>query len=156
MWHKIKTIIRFFYHRVVLISIAIVIQLAVLIAVILRFNNYFVLFYWGSIFISIFTVFWILNDKINPSYKIAWIIPILLFPIFGGLFYIFFGGNKMSKREKKKLKAIGLKIQNALAPQPLILEDMMLHDKGAVAQSRYIQNIAFFRPIKTQPVNIFQ
>lgn len=89
MWHKIKTIIRFFYHRVVLISIAIVIQLAVLIAVILRFNNYFVLFYWGSIFISIFTVFWILNDKINPSYKIAWIIPILLFPIFGGLFYIF-------------------------------------------------------------------
>lgn len=52
----------------------------------------------------------------------------------------------MSKREKKKLKAIGLKIQNALAPQPLILEDMMLHDKGAVAQSRYIQNIAFSAP----------
>ena len=82
------------------------------------------------------------------NYEIAWIIPILLFPIFGGLFYIFFGGKKMSKREKKKLMAIGLKIQNALVPQPLVLEEIMLHDKGAVAQSRYIQNIAFFPPYK--------
>jgi cardiolipin synthase len=146
MWHKIKTIIGFFYHRVVLISIAIVIQLAVLIAVIIRFNNYFVFFYWGSIFVSLFTVFWILNDKSNPSYKIAWIIPILLFPIFGGLFYIFFGGKKLSKCEKKKLKSIGLKIQNALVPNPHVLEKMMLYDTGAVAQSRYIQNIAFFPP----------
>ncbi len=148
MLNKIKAIIKFFYHRVVLISLAIAIQLAVLIAVILRFNDYFVIFYWGSIIVSVLTVLWILNDKSNPSYKIAWIIPILLFPIFGGLFYIFFGGKKMSKREKKKLMAIGLKIQNALVPQPLVLEEIMLHDKGAVAQSRYIQNIAFFPPYK--------
>jgi len=41
-------------------------------------------------------VFLILNGKSNPSYKIAWIIPILLFPIFGGLFYIFFGERSLA------------------------------------------------------------
>jgi len=50
------------------------------------------------------SVLLIINSKSNPAYKIAWIIPILLFPIFGGLFYIFFGRNKLSKKEKKRMK----------------------------------------------------
>lgn len=148
MWSRMKSIIKFLYHRVVLISLAIVIQLVVLISVILRFNDYFVFFYWASLIISVVEVFWIVNGKSNPSYKIAWIIPILLFPIFGGLFYIFFGGKKLSRYEKKKLRSIGLKMENALVPQPLVLSEIMLHDDGAAVQSRYIQNIAYYPPHK--------
>lgn len=43
-------------------------------------------------------MFVIINDNINPTYKLAWIVPILLFPIFGGSFYIFIGRNKIGTR----------------------------------------------------------
>jgi len=36
------------YHRVVLISLAILIQLIALVSVVLKFNDYFVFFYWHA------------------------------------------------------------------------------------------------------------
>lgn len=32
---------------------------------------------------------YILNEKQNSSFKLAWLVPVLMFPVFGGLFYIF-------------------------------------------------------------------
>ncbi|WP_010247376.1 cardiolipin synthase [Acetivibrio cellulolyticus] len=141
-----KAIIRFLYRRVVLISVAIALQLAAIIGVILKFNNYFVHFYWISIFISILAVLWIINDRSNPSYKIAWIIPILLFPIFGGLFYIFFGGKRVSKREKRKMKLMDEKVFKVLKPQKAILNEIIEQSEDASIQSRYIHNNAHYPP----------
>ena len=77
--------------RVFIISLTLMLQLIVLIAVILRFNEYFAFFYGASIFLSIIALLWIINDKSNPAYKIGWIIPILLFPIFGDCFIFSLG-----------------------------------------------------------------
>lgn len=139
-----KAIIKFLYRRIVLISVAIILQFAVLIEVIARFNTYFVYFYWISIIASIVAVLWIINDRSNPSYKIAWIIPILLFPIFGGLFYFFFGGKRLSKKEKRKMRVIEQKVYKALKPQKANLNEIIKFSESASVQSRYIQNNAHY------------
>ncbi len=141
-----KAIIKFLYRRVVLISVAIALQLAVIIGVILKFNNYFVHFYWVSLLISILAVLWIINDRSNPSYKIAWIIPILLFPIFGGLFYIFFGGKRLSKGEKLKMKSAENKMFKFVKTQKAVLNEIITQSEYASNQSRYIQNNAHYPP----------
>lgn len=141
-----KAIIKFLYRRVVLVIVALAWQLGILISVILKFNNYFVHFYWVSILVSIIAVLWIINDRSNPTYKIAWIIPILLFPIFGGLFYIFFGGKKLSKREKRKMKAMSAKVFKVLKPQKAVLNEIIEHSEEASIHSRYIQNNAHYPP----------
>ena len=84
-----KFIRNFSYHRILFTFIAIAVQLFVFIAVIIKFNEYFAFFYGGSLFISIIAVLWIVNTKTNPVYKLAWIIPVLIFPIFGVLFMLF-------------------------------------------------------------------
>ena len=132
--------------RVFIISLTLMLQLIVLIAVILRFNEYFAFFYGASIFLSIIALLWIINDKSNPAYKIGWIIPILLFPIFGGLFYIFFGRNKLNKRQRKKMKYIADKTQRTLLPNENILEEIKALSEDAAIQSRYIQDYANFPP----------
>lgn len=139
-----KAIIKFLYRRIVLISVAIILQFAVLVEIIYRFNNYFVYFYWISIFASIAAVLWIINDRSNPSYKIAWIIPILLFPIFGGLFYLFFGGKRLSKEEKRKMRLIEQKVYKALRPQKANLNEIIKFSESAAVQSRYIQDNAHY------------
>ena len=41
--------------------------------------------------ISAVMVIWLIRKYDNPAYKIPWIVLILLFPIFGGLFYLLWG-----------------------------------------------------------------
>lgn len=33
----------------------------------------------------------------EPAYKIAWLLVILPFPVFGGIFYLFIGGGRVSQ-----------------------------------------------------------
>lgn len=107
--------------RTILFTISIAVQLLIVVGFILLFNQYFAAFYGFSICISVAAVVWILNNKSNPAYKMAWIIPIMLFPIFGGLFYLFFGGNKTGRRTKDKMKSIQQQtLESLTANEPIL------------------------------------
>jgi cardiolipin synthase len=134
------------FRRATLTYLAMLFQLLVLMAVIISFNQYFVFFYGISMVISIVAVLRIMNNKSNPGYKLAWIIPMLIFPIFGGLFYAFFGGNKASKRTKRSMKFIGNKTREVLVPESFILDEMAACSQSAANQSGYIQNYANYPP----------
>ncbi len=56
---------KFLFHRVFFIFIALTLQLLVLVAVIIRFNNSFTIYYGASILISTIAVLWIINNKSN-------------------------------------------------------------------------------------------
>lgn len=51
-------------------------------------------------------VLWLVIKDENPSYKISWIILIFIFPIFGGLLYLFIGNKKPSQHLEKRMKPI--------------------------------------------------
>jgi cardiolipin synthase len=135
------------FNRAILIALSIILQLITLISVIIQFNDYFIFFYSGSIFLSIAALIWIINSNSNPAYKIGWIIPILLFPIFGGLFYVFFGRKKLSKRKKDRMQAIQNKTKNALLRDHFIEYDA-LECGTAKNQSKYINDYAYYPPYK--------
>lgn len=94
-------------HRVFRVALSLVIQLGVLLVVLLRFNEYYQEFHTACMIFSMLIVIFIVGDRSNPSYKIAWIIPIMLFPVFGWFLYLLFGGNRLSKRARKKMRSLG-------------------------------------------------
>jgi hypothetical protein len=55
---------------------------------IVKLSDYFVYLYSAFELLSLGVALHVLNKKNNPTYKLAWVIPILLFPVFGGLFYL--------------------------------------------------------------------
>ena len=134
--------------RVLITLIALALQLLALISVILWFYDYFAFFYAGSVIISLLAVLFILNSRSNPIYKIAWIIPILIFPIFGGFFYFFFGVDKISNRRKRSMKTIFEKTKDTLQPQPDIIAELDRRNNNAGNQSRYIQNYSYYPPYR--------
>ena len=71
--------VRMLFHRVVLVGAAILLQLALLVVMLVRFERYFVYFYAVCFLLSLVVVLGIINGRSNPGYKIAWLIPILLF-----------------------------------------------------------------------------
>lgn len=138
-----KKIFRFFSSRLFLIGAPILIQALVLVLVIWQFTSYFVYFYAICTFLSLIALLRILTGKSNPAYKIAWIIPILLFPIFGGLIYMVFGGNKSSKRTKRKMHEIRERMIQSLGQKEAVRQEIQLHDRSVANQSRYIEQYSF-------------
>ncbi|MEQ8197988.1 MAG: cardiolipin synthase [Clostridiaceae bacterium] len=134
--------------RVVFMLFAAAVQLLLFMGTVARLNDYFSFFYSGSLFISLTSVLLIINNRSNPSYKIAWIIPITLFPFFGVLLYIFLSRNKLTGRIKNRMKFIEDKTRAVLTPQQAILDEIGAHSKIAAIQSRYIQDYAFYPPHK--------
>lgn len=135
-----RRIINMLFHRVVLTGLAILIQVIILLLMIVRFQRYFVLFYLICVLISLLVVIHIVSDTSNPSYKITWIILIMLFPIFGGIVYLMFGSYKLSKRSKKKLMTIYNKTNIPALKDNELLEKLEKIDKSAYLQANYICN----------------
>ena len=79
-----QKLLKLLFHRVTVVVVALIIQILVFGIVVNMFNEHFVLFYGFGVLLSIAVVLWIINGENDPGYKIAWIIPIMTFPIFGG------------------------------------------------------------------------
>lgn len=138
-----KFLKQFLFHRLGFFSLFLLIQLVILVAFIVEFNVYFASFFWVNVAISFVAALLIINNQSNPAYKIAWIIPILLFPIFGGLFYVFFGRHRLTKRQKHKLDPVKHETIFYLQ-EPTHLAQLETLDRTAYVQSRYINDKAFY------------
>lgn len=123
------------------VALAIIIQILVLIAAILVFNEFFVQFYWVCITFSVLAVLWIIGSKSNPAYKIAWIIPILAFPIFGGIIYLMFGGSHLSKRTKRQMMGQREEMCRELTGD-FKAETLSCIGEDAMIQARYLEQAA--------------
>ncbi len=49
--------------------------------------------------ISVIIVIYLITREENPAFKLSWIIPILIFPLFGGIFYVLYRRQNFSKKK---------------------------------------------------------
>ena len=140
-----KKILRFITQRVVITALLIVLQALLLFGFIWKLDNYFVYSYAGSVLLSLLITLGIINSKSNPAYKIAWLIPILLFPVFGGLVYLLFGSDRTGRYLRKKLQGIGTEMDNVIGEAYRRSGAEQL-PPDAANQSRYISHCAYCPP----------
>ena len=63
----------------------------------------------GLRLIGIVLVLWILNKEINPSYKLAWTMLILILPILGVVLYFVFGRSRIAAIMQQHSGSLGFK-----------------------------------------------
>ena len=133
-----KKILQFLFHRVVICAMLMLVQAAVLVVMILQFQKYFGYFYIFCIVLSVCAVLYIINNRSNPAYKIAWLIPILALPVFGGLMYLFFGEGHLSRKERQRMKQIAERFREEETASADVTEELARENEVAASQSRYI------------------
>lgn len=133
-------IARLLTHRLVLTAVLILVQLGAIVFAIVFWSQHFARFYFLCMGISLLTVLYILNKRGHPDYKIAWILPIMAFPVFGGLLYLLFGGNWATGRSRKRLERLDDLNESVLRRTEPLIEELLEHDPNAANQSRYIYN----------------
>lgn len=99
-----KKILYILFHRSVFVALALVVQIAAL-AVMVGYFSSTGLFYWCCIALSVAAAVAIVGSRMEPGYKIAWLLLILPFPIFGGVFYLLVGGGYIPKRTRGGCRA---------------------------------------------------
>ena len=109
-----RNFLKLVFNRVVIVSLSILLQIIVLLACVIWLKDYRS---WINVALSVLswaTVIYIMSDRRNPSYKIAWIVLILAFPVAGITIYLLFGGNKASSHENRKMKRISRETLSSL------------------------------------------
>ncbi len=86
---KIKSLVKIIFGRTIVVVLSIALQIIFLITFVMYFSNHFVYFSAAMAVLSLIVLICIINEKTNPYYKLAWVVPIVLIPIFGTLLYIF-------------------------------------------------------------------
>ena len=90
--------------------------------------------------ISVVMVVWLVRKEDNPAYKTAWIVIILTFPLFGGIFYLFWGNTPFNQSKLRHQFAPRRPRFNDSERQPAsgqLCAELARH----AAKCRYIENI---------------
>lgn len=103
--------IKQFLSKAFILVISVLVQITALVVMLLEFKNYLIMFYAVCYLISILSVLWIVNNRMNPGFKIAWLIIIFTFPFFGIMIYLLYGGKKSGRRMHEKLDSIYSEMQ---------------------------------------------
>lgn len=137
-----KKVLRILLGPIGFSGLLIALQALTLIIVIAWFQQYFVYFYAFCIILSVIVVMTIVNNRLNPAYKIAWIIPIMAFPIFGGLFFLLFGSEYLKKKFLNEMLPILKKMNWHLQQNEEAFSNLEKIDQRAANQSAYMSNYA--------------
>lgn len=132
-----KNLIKIISNRAIIIGLLILLQLGLLFAIIVRFEEYFVYFYTIYIIVSAAVIIKIINNRSNPAYKIAWIIPIMLIPIFGTVIYLVFGRIHFTKEDKQMMSIIQEK-EKAANLKTVGTKEIDDGNLDAIIQSNYL------------------
>ena len=136
-----KKALYFLFHRSVMIGLALILQIATLFFMVVAFSEYTDTFYWCCIILSVLASLLIIGSRMEPAYKIAWLILILPFPVFGGIFYILVGGGTIPRRIQKKMHGIWEKTMSALK-EDFKADDLLSLGGDAAGQAHYLEQNA--------------
>lgn len=139
-----KKFFKILFSRIAFLLIAFTLQILFVIFSILEFQKYFVYFNTISIVLSILLVLSLISSNIVPEYKIAWIIPIMLFPAFGWILYILFSKpnfNKITtKRERDYYKNMLQEFKTLHKYDTSCIEELEKENIVALNQAKYLIN----------------
>ncbi|MDY2626308.1 MAG: cardiolipin synthase [Coriobacteriales bacterium] len=99
---------------------------------------------WTTRILSYIAVIWIIGRPMSRSYKLIWCVSILVFPAFGGLFYILWGEKAASHPQSKRLARIVKRTDQLMSQEPRAVDELKEQGQGGLSQGRYLYHAGHF------------
>ncbi len=130
-------------NRIVFVVLALLIQLAWFFLATVYLSEEYTIINILLNLLSLLVVLYIINRNSNPSQKLAWVVPILVIPLFGGIIYLMFGGKSPTRKMRRKLEASAQKIEPLNPDHSNLTEEIFANDPAAGGQVRYLSRNGF-------------
>lgn len=139
-----RHLLSFFFNRLTVLVALVLLQLVGLILLIVRLSQHVVSIYTILIMLSVVLAIYIAFQKSNPSYTMAWITVILIFPVVGGIFYLLFGNKKVPQELSRFANVFAQDNQERLKQDPTVFAELKKSDPLLAKQSYYIWKNSFY------------
>lgn len=148
-------LLKVIFGRTAIIILIILAQLLFLLASFYFLREHVLYAYWLSQLMVAGIVIHIISKAGSPEFKMAWIVPILVVPIFGSLFYLFFhlqsGGNILNRRIQSLTEAS----KSYLETEPALKEKLKKEDPERANLVHYLENHGSFPAFRNTTVKYF-
>ena len=124
--------------RIILSALLLLIQLGFIFNVLYDFSVSSAWAYSFSMILGIATVITIINRRGNPDHKIAWIVFILVFPIFGITVFLLWGGGRVTPFIRKKMRICEAKCMRYLKEEEGVRDKLRYYDMLHSRQADYL------------------
>ncbi len=99
-----RKLLHFVLNRVFITALIVLIQVGFFLLEIFKWGNHYAEIAFILKLLSVGVVVYLIWKPNNPAVKLAWIVPILIFPLFGGIMYLAFGNVFISKKLQTSMK----------------------------------------------------
>ena len=130
--------LRVIFGRTTFVITALLIQLVILCLSFQWLREHVFYLYGGFVGLSAVVVIYIINKNQNPSYQLSWIIPVLVFPVFGALFYLFVETQPGTRAIDRRLKEIIKETEPMLRQRPEVMERLYRESRGTARLAYYM------------------
>ncbi len=115
---------RVLFSQAVIVVFLMIFQLTVLFGAVLMAREYVVFLDALLFLVSTMAVISAVNSDKDPTYKLAWVVPITIFPLFGGLFYFYVQGQTVTRKFFHRVKYIDKTFTGAIPQSEEVLEEI--------------------------------
>lgn len=129
-------------NRLVITALIVLMQVAFFMMEIVVWGNYYVEIAVGLRLISFGVIIALILKQGNPAVKMAWIVPILLFPLFGGVMYLALGHVFRPKRLYTAMAHTGELVRSNLQQDARVMDRLKEENAGVANQCNYILRYA--------------
>ena len=137
---KARKLLRIIFGRTAFVVMSLLLQISILLAGFRFLSHYMVYIYGGFTLLSAFVILYVVNKDENPSFKLAWIIPITVIPVFGTLLYLFLELQWEGKIINKRLRENITDTQPYLEQNPRYMDQLAKTSRSNANLAAYIEN----------------
>lgn len=139
-----KQVQKFLFQRVVIVGLSILLQVALMVSMMQWLSEYRTWIRAALTVLRVATVIYLLYDRTNASYKVAWIILILAFPVAGIVIYLTFGGRRLTLSAKKRMQRAQDLVRDHLWQEKITMEALQNVSDPAAVNACYLYQVSGF------------
>lgn len=127
-----KKVLKLLLSRIVFVFLAILLQVLFLLGIyLIPYYLFSQRFYWFSNalnlivgVIAVIVAVFIINKEQPESFKLPWVVILLLVPIFGLFIFMLFGRKPLSKKQIRRYEKIRGKVRGEVAEDPEVVDSI--------------------------------
>lgn len=150
-----KGIFHILFGRTGIILLLILLQLGCLFLVYEKLNEYAFFAYGTFSILTFITLIVIINRPGNPAFKLAWMVPITLAPVFGVLLYVFVELQLGTRIMNMRLRDLGQKMRKYFVTNPEVIQALEKEDKQVANFAKYMETYNGYPIYKNGTVEYF-
>ena len=126
-------------NRVVITAFIVLVQIGFFLLEIFQWANHYVEIAMVLRIISVIAVCYLIWKPNNPAVKLAWIVPILVFPLFGGILYLVFGHVIISRKLRDSMRNADELLRQNMPENVENMRKLREENQAIANQSFYLQ-----------------